>query len=133
MKECVKMCKWLKLIWEFLNKPLIIGIIVILLYFTLGQKEKVKCDFMVNPNVDYLKSKFNLSEGAITSFLQLYREPFRANLTFDTYREALAFKELTFSSQSNYSWYTPILQCDEDKIVIPLSINEAILNKLKRE
>lgn len=118
--------KWLKIIWDFLNKPLIVILIIAGIYLLVGHQEKVRCDFMVSPNADYLRNEGNMSEETIAAFLKFYREPFKANLTFDNYQDALAFKELAIDGQNHKEWYTPTVDCDEFKIELPAKFEDAI-------
>ena len=119
-------------IWKFFNKPLIVAAIVtsiaILFAFAYGQKEKVRCNFILHPNIDYIKNKWNYSDDVVNSFLRLYSKPFIANLTFDNYQEALAFKQLSIDGQNHEEWYKPTLDCNEAKMGIPLNFRD-IINK----
>lgn len=128
----IKKPKWLT--WENANKPLsVVGILFIvgfILFFTLGQKEKVICNFMVHPKQEYIRTQWNFSDNEIASFINFYRKPFRANLTFDSYQEAWAFKQLWIDGQKHYEWYYPTLDCDEDKIQLPIEFNDAVLNNI---
>lgn len=124
--------------WKFINKPLcvslIIFIFVIFYGLTFGQKEKVRCDYMVNPDVAYLEKEWNMSKDTINLFLEVYSKPFRANWTFDSYQEALAYKQLAtdaVNAKPDQKWYKPTLNCDEIKIEIPLQFKEIIGVSLK--
>lgn len=111
--------------WEVINKPLSIVIILGILFLMFGQKEKVKCDYYIEPNIDVLK-KENKSNDMIVMLLEYYSEPFVANFTFDSYEEALAYKKMAIDSQNHLDWYTPRFVCDEDKITLPTDIKDFV-------
>ena len=84
---------------------------------------------MIHPNADYLKDNWNSTDSMIKSIFQLYSGPFYANLTFDNYQEAVAYKQLWVDSPLHPKWYTPTLDCNPKKINLPLEIKDILLKK----
>lgn len=126
VSEKKKSC--LLVMFDFLNKPLIIVIIGSLLFLTFGYKEKIMCNFMINPDVDYLINKEKMDNDSIRMLLELYSKPFLANLTFDSYQEALAFKYLNIDGLNHGKWYKPTLNCGTNKTQLPIEAKE-VFNK----
>lgn len=114
------------LLWNFLNRPLIIIGIIALFLLLWGYKEKVRCDYMIHPDVDYLRNAWNKTDTEINLFLDLYSKPLVANLTFDNYQEALAAKQLWIDGQYHKKWYKPTLDCDTKKIKFSLEPKEIV-------
>ena len=132
VSEKKKSCSKCLVVWDFLNKPLIVALMFALissiLFLKFGYKEKVKCNFMINPDVDYLINKEKMDNDSIHMLIELYSKPFLANLTFDDYQEALAFKYLIIDGQNHGKWYKPTLDCFTSKIELPIKAKE-IFNK----
>ena len=120
------------ILWKFFNKPLSVTIIIVMfssiLLLIYGHKDIVKCNLMINPDVNYLKDNEKLDNDSIRMLLELYSKPFLANLTFDGYQEALAFKYLTIDGQNHGKWYKPTINCVQNKIQLPINFKD-IINK----
>lgn len=122
--------KWLIVIWDVLNKPLIVALILVVFGYSFllmfGEKEKVRCDIMIHPDVNYLRNVLNHTDDTIGLFMRLYSKPFVANLTFDNYQEAISYKYLWVDGQDHKAWYKPTLDCDPAKIGLPLEPKDLV-------
>ena len=116
--------------WNFLNRPLCVTLIVATISFIViyswGKNEKIRCDIIIHPNIDYMRKNLNSTDSEINLFIEMYSKPFYSNLTFDSYTEAVAYKKLWIDSPIHAKWYTPTLDCDPKKIILPLEIKDIV-------
>lgn len=114
-------------VWRILNSPLVLTILIFSSIFVYqlcyGEDEKVRCDYIINPDFDYLKNELNMTQTMLELYREMYSTPFAVNLTFENYQEALAFLEISNQElevkKGQGVWYRISLNCDDEKIALP--------------
>jgi len=115
--------------WKFFNKPLIIILFGLIAYSLWGYDEKRPCTISIAINEDALTTNYNYSDSLITTMKEYYSTNFVSNYTFDSYQDALSYRQLLVDIERKVDWYKFSLICDEDTIKVPSDPREYFINR----
>lgn len=117
------------LLWNFLNKPLIVLLVGFLILLAFAKEEKVSCDMVIVPHIEYLKNNLSFSESKLNSYIGLLNNFSLKDIEFKDYEEALAFRNLIFSKEEKYinnKWYEVVFYCEGRKIPTHIPFGEVV-------
>jgi len=123
----------LKNIWDFLNKPLIVTIIVfissILLYTTFVEKEIVNCTYAITLNKEIIINEYGVGEEGFNELNKELGER-NYNFLFDSFEEAYAYRQILRDLEQDYNFVKFQMTCYSDKVGLPSDFKLALVNSL---
>ena len=121
--------------WVILNAPLVVAFVVpfvfstvaIVAYLLFIQEENVGCSLTFSVKEDVLVKKYRLDQSDIDEIKKTYEnEPYRFNLSFENYQEALAYREILSEVEDNDPFLKYNFGCFSNKTTILLTTTEKL-------